>query len=231
MSKNTQRPPAMPGLPHMLLLSASLHWAVLVWIEPVRVGAAAVTPPLAARLIQPHVPAAIDTSAELPPTQFATEPRSVDPVAASAPPTLAPAPVESLVSEKDEVVTTHREMTALPSREALASPPALLSVPALFDPTWYEARQLDVRPRAVQTIQPDYPARARREGIEGNVRLMLKVDENGEVREVKVMEAEPAGVFDTAALAAFGSARFVPAQRNGLPVRALIYIRVSFRLD
>ena len=88
-----------------------------------------------------------------------------------------------------------------------------------------------MRPHAVQTIQPDYPPQARRDGVEGSVRLMLKVDESGAVREVRLMEAEPAGVFDAAALAAFGAARFAPARRNGLPVRALIYVRVSFRLD
>lgn len=49
---------------------------------------------------------------------------------------------------------------------------------------------------------PRYPADALAAGIEGDVLLNLRVDANGIVREVRVAQAEPAGVFEQSAIAA-----------------------------
>lgn len=210
-------------LPIMLLLSVSLHWVALMWLEPARIGAAGVPPPLVVRLLDP--PVAPDVVVAPPPQAEVAAPLH-------QPRALAPVPLpEAPAPESDGAEPASPALVATAPAAAVAPASAPLKLPAIFDPTWYEARQLDVRPHAVQTIQPDYPPQARRDGVEGSVRLMLKVDESGAVREVRLMEAEPAGVFDAAALAAFGAARFAPARRNGLPVRALIYVRVSFRLD
>jgi protein TonB len=101
----------------------------------------------------------------------------------------------------------------------------------MLDTTWYEVRQLDVQPRALGSVQPVYPGVARRRGVEGSVKLMLKIDEFGVVQEAAVEEGDPPGVFDAAALEAFRQARFAPAKKNQRPVRALVYVRVVFRLE
>jgi periplasmic protein TonB len=101
-------------------------------------------------------------------------------------------------------------------------------MPLLADPTWYSAEQLDVYPRAVTGVQPHFPAQAARERIRGEVTLLLKVDERGTVEEATVAQAVPEGYFEAAAVAAFRTARFDPAQKDGRSVRSRLVVRVWF---
>jgi periplasmic protein TonB len=50
--------------------------------------------------------------------------------------------------------------------------------------------------------QPDYPARARREGIEGRVKAHLSIDEKGVVTRVEIIDANPRHIFDNAVTSA-----------------------------
>jgi protein TonB len=100
-----------------------------------------------------------------------------------------------------------------------------------IDTTWYLARQVDVHARSLGSIVPDYPDEARRRNQEGTLKLMVKIDDLGRVRDVEVVEADLPGVFDEAALEAFRNARFQPAMKDGRPVRYQAYIRVTFRLN
>lgn len=106
-----------------------------------------------------------------------------------------------------------------------------LEVPLLEDPTWYPAKQLDVHPTALYPIKPAYPEKGAEQGVEGNVVLLLLIDEAGVVKEVTVMEASPEGVFEESALAAFRNTRFTPAQKNGRAVKSRVLIRVSYELN
>jgi protein TonB len=81
------------------------------------------------------------------------------------------------------------------------------------------------------SIRPKYPESARQRGQEGTLKLMVRIDELGRVREVEVMEAHPAGIFEEVSLEAFRNARFHPAIRDGQPVRIEAYMRVEFRLE
>jgi len=99
-------------------------------------------------------------------------------------------------------------------------------VPLLIDPVWYEARDLDLYPRPLTPVQPEYPPSA--PGIVGEVTLLLQVDEFGLVNESSVVTAKPAGYFEEPALQAFQAARFAPAQREGHPVRSRIVVKVRF---
>jgi periplasmic protein TonB len=64
---------------------------------------------------------------------------------------------------------------------------------------------------AVELIAPEYPRGAERRGIEGTVRVEYSIAATGEVVNARVVEADPAGVFDRAALAAIESWRYAPA--------------------
>jgi protein TonB len=103
-----------------------------------------------------------------------------------------------------------------------------VEMPLLADPTWYRAEDLDLYPRALAPIAPDYPLQARREGIGGEVTLVLKVDEHGAVHDVAVAQASPEGYFEATATAALQTARFVPAERDGRSVRSQVVVRVAF---
>ncbi|MGD9787876.1 MAG: energy transducer TonB, partial [Sulfuricellaceae bacterium] len=99
------------------------------------------------------------------------------------------------------------------------------------DPTYYPARQVDVHPQALQKIEPAYPDRAADMAIEGEVTLLLLVDEYGVVREASVVDAKPEGWFEDSTLAAFKKARFRPAERKGRAVKSRVLIRVTYELN
>ncbi|MCA3396756.1 MAG: energy transducer TonB, partial [Roseomonas sp.] len=83
---------------------------------------------------------------------------------------------------------------------------------------------------AARNRRPAYPEASRRRGEEGVVRVELRVDPNGRVVDVRVLESSGFNALDAAALEAVRDWRFRPAQRAGLPVAASITTAVHFRL-
>lgn len=239
-----------------LLLSAALHLAVLVLIQPTPGGGAPRTLVLNARLEGPPA-----SPAEAPPAAEETPPQETPPPSLPEPPlpqTPPPQPVPVMTSPVPAPVSlplppaspepvrpaptpaATTASTAPPSGAPAAIPsprvgPAagssLPSLPLGIDPTWYAARQVDSQPKAIGIIQPEYPEEARRVNLEGSVKLMLKIDELGRVKEAEVVESIPPGAFDGAALKAFRDAVFRPAMKDGRPVRYQAYMRVDFKLE
>lgn len=77
-----------------------------------------------------------------------------------------------------------------------------------------------------------YPPPALAAGIEGRVVVRYDVTMQGEVANATVEQAEPAGVFDAAALAAVRSWRFKPARQGRQAVVAHNHVsEVAFRLS
>jgi len=76
-----------------------------------------------------------------------------------------------------------------------------------------------------------YPPEARTQGLEGFVVVRYDVDATGRVVNLSVVEADPPGIFDGAALEAVAAWQYSPRQVNGQPqaVRG-ITSRVSFKL-
>ncbi len=105
-----------------------------------------------------------------------------------------------------------------------------VDVPLLVDETYYPTRELDVLPRPLSPVHPLYPVFPPQHEVQGWVLLRLKIDDTGLVRSAEVSAADPPGVFDQSALAAFGQARFAPAQKDGRAVNSLVQIKVSFRI-
>ncbi len=76
-----------------------------------------------------------------------------------------------------------------------------------------------------------YPSQARDAGVEGYVVVRYDVDEEGRVINTRVVEAEPPGVFDDAALAAVSRWRFEPPRdEDAEPVTGLTS-RLDFTLE
>ena len=76
-----------------------------------------------------------------------------------------------------------------------------------------------------------YPDQARAAGVEGVVRVRYDVTVDGRVVNAQVDAADPAGVFDDAALALVRSWRFRPAVEDGESVAAPARIsEVRFQL-
>jgi TonB family protein len=79
-------------------------------------------------------------------------------------------------------------------------------------------------------LRAAYPEAARRQGLDGDVRLEILVDETGRVTRVKLVR--PAGNgFDAAAERLIRKHRFRPAQKAGQPVAVWIPWTYKFRLE
>lgn len=81
-------------------------------------------------------------------------------------------------------------------------------------------------------VAPTYPRRAAQRGIEGYVVLEFTVTQLGTVEDPIVIEAEPPGVFDSAAIAAALRFKYRPKMENGQPI-AVTGVRniIRFELD
>jgi TonB family protein len=66
----------------------------------------------------------------------------------------------------------------------------------------------DLLPALISKSRPRYPARALRQGTSGWVHLAYVINPDGEVGEVKVVDSEPKGVFDSEAVSALKRWRF-----------------------
>jgi len=140
-----------------------------------------------------------------------------DAVPPAPPPELPPEPAAEIEASPG-AGGDEREASILPEIESEAA----------IDDTWYPAKQLDVLPVALAEVEPRYPELASAQSVGGEVTLLLLVDEMGEVQERSVVEADPPGVFDGAALDAFRDVRFQPARKNGRNVRSRVLVTLSF---
>lgn len=138
---------------------------------------------------------------------------------------------ESAEPARDEKAAPQPAMPASPVAEQASPLLPALEMPLLEDPTWYPAKQVDVHPVALNLIKPAYPEKGVELGVDGKVVLLLLIDEAGVVKEVSVVEADPEGVFEESALAAFRNARFAPAQKNGRAVKSRVLIRVTYEFN
>lgn len=108
-----------------------------------------------------------------------------------------------------------------------------LEVPLTVDNQYYTARELDVQPKPMRKIEPVYPAEYESRGAAGYAILEMRVENNGLVSDLKVVEISPSGfeAFGREALVAFSDARFIPARRKGQQVRALFRVKVVFEVN
>lgn len=90
---------------------------------------------------------------------------------------------------------------------------------------------VDVAPKPVVQAAIPYPARAKAQGLRGYVLLSVLISPTGQVERVKVLEAEPAGVFEAAAEAGVKAWKFEPAMYKGEAVRVWATQRVRFDLS
>jgi protein TonB len=92
------------------------------------------------------------------------------------------------------------------------------------------AGSLDGPLQAIARTQPGYPPAARRQNVEGWIRVQYGVDAQGSVGPVKVLAAEPEGFFEQSVLRTGRAWRFRPGTVNGEVVQALVEQTISFRL-
>jgi protein TonB len=161
------------------------------------------------------------------------------------PPALLQARIEGYVEVEytlaaDGAVTEARLLVAMPRGEfeqsALAAVRGWRGPPAPGLAARVETRRfdfrlpdswLDVVPPTLLASAP-FPMAACESGTTGRVMLELETEASGEVREARILSAEPEGLFDAAALAIARGSRLSPAYRDGMPVPATALLTLRF---
>ena len=81
-------------------------------------------------------------------------------------------------------------------------------------------------------ISPEYPPRALQRGQEGWVKVQFTITPNGAVKDAKVVDADPKGVFEDAALKSIARWRYNPRVEGGINVeRVGVQTIIRFQLE
>ena len=238
--------PAIPPRPRRLLaalwISLGVHLAVIALVQ--------VAPPAAMRGDEPVIEARLVSRQESPPAEAEPPPAPEVEMVVKPPkelPLLAPSVMAETLPVAPPVppppVQHEQPAPAAPSAEPAPVPPSpepvaaspvrptpapIATITSSVDLTYYSARDVDVHPRALREVEPEYPYMADRKRLSGKVRLKLKLEADGRVSDIEVVSASPPDLFEESALKAFSDVRFAPAQKNGHPVRALVLIEVVY---
>lgn len=92
----------------------------------------------------------------------------------------------------------------------------------------FSIEDLDRRPRRTRTVMPNYPLELQAEGVEGVVRLIVLIDEQGNVT-VEGVESSDHPALVQLARQAVSRWRFDPPMRGGQPVRARYIQPIPFQ--
>lgn len=84
---------------------------------------------------------------------------------------------------------------------------------------------------ALLKVEPNYPRKAARQGIEGWVKLGFTVLEDGTVTSVDVIDADPKRIFDKSAKRAIMKWKFKPKIVNGKAVKQQAIQVIEFKLQ
>lgn len=95
----------------------------------------------------------------------------------------------------------------------------------------FESYELDQPPRPVVKAPPQYPMKARQDGIEGVVQVKILVRDDGSVGEVQIIDSRPKDVFDDAVLSAVPRWRFEPGVIGGKKVTSWVVTALHFKLN
>jgi periplasmic protein TonB len=87
---------------------------------------------------------------------------------------------------------------------------------------------VDSKPKVQSRTPMEYPESAAKDGIKGYVILNLLIGKDGSVEIAKILESQPEGVFDNAAVNGVKSWRFSPAKYKGKSVKIWAKQKVSF---
>jgi protein TonB len=82
--------------------------------------------------------------------------------------------------------------------------------------------------KLIRRIEPVYPELAKRARVQGKVVLVVTVDEEGNVSDIRVTSGHP--LLDDAALSAVRQWKYSPTLLNGEPVPVIATVTVIFNL-
>jgi TonB family protein len=114
-------------------------------------------------------------------------------------------------------------------RILLAALAIALALPLAAQDDGAPAKDIVTQPTILRKVEPKYSERARKDGIEGTVKLKLIVAPDGRAKDIEVVKPlDPE--LDINAIAAVADWIFKPGTRNGEPVAVDTTVDVSFNL-
>lgn len=117
------------------------------------------------------------------------------------------------------------EMHQDPSNNLMASKQEIRS-----DTGAIQAREVDTPPRLIKRYPMRYPYLAKRDDITGSITLQFVVTKEGNAVGATVVESDPKGVFDEAAMQAVEQYRFKPGIKDGRAVDVKVSLPIKFNL-
>lgn len=87
-----------------------------------------------------------------------------------------------------------------------------------------------LKPEIIYQVEPVYPERARRAGIEGMVMLRIRTDNEGNVNSIEVLRSDST-ILNKAAIDAVEQWKYQPMYKNGNPIPIVTIVAVKFKFD
>ncbi len=95
----------------------------------------------------------------------------------------------------------------------------------------FDMGDLDTIPVPSFKTNPRYPYRAKRMGLEGEVKIRFRVDKEGVVSDVTIVEATPPEVFDKSVIDAVSTWKYTPGELSGRRVATIVTTTILFKLE
>jgi protein TonB len=151
-----------------------------------------------------------------------------------AAPTLSAADINPLASNPSVAATRANQPATTPTAAATTTPTPVTPAPTVASaapPPSAAPSAQDRNFELIRRVNPNYPARALRDRVQGWVEVEFTVTTNGDVENVSVVNGQPKrGEFDREAIRAVQQWKFRPKIENGRPVNATVKQRLNFTL-
>jgi len=95
----------------------------------------------------------------------------------------------------------------------------------------FDSVDLDQAPTPIMQVPPEYPFKAREQGVEGYVAVKFMVRPDGSVGNVNILSAKPDGVFNEEVRRVLPRWRFQPGRLKGEPVASWVVTTLRFDLN
>ncbi len=95
---------------------------------------------------------------------------------------------------------------------------------------FFSINDVTIPPKFLYQIKPEYPEGARINGIEAEVIAEVKIDENGNIKDIRIIKTGGFG-FDEAVIKALQKSKFSPAIKDGKPVPVTVKIPFRFKIE
>lgn len=217
-----EQPRVMGSL--LLVLALLLHvWGGLWLLKP------ADEPPKAPAQVIMEVSLVSTPAPVAPPAPPKPEPPKPEPPKKqpAKKPVVKKTPVMPKQAELPKPQAIAEERPTLPNPVPVVAPPQPVSRPA---PAVSSEPRISTSVIPLERIPPKYPARAAERHVEGWVKIEFTITTDGTVEDAAVVEAEPAEVFDEAALKAIRQWIFKEKIVNGVAVEQRAVQTLQFKL-